>query len=134
MPVLVLTAQDAVDFKVQALKMGADDYVTKPFSLEKLLAGWRRSATPEGDRAAGGQGGDLTLDTGSREIRPRRKVIELTPKEYAVLEYSCATTARHVADLITEYAWTTTSTRHKIVDVVDHAAAQEDRPRAANPS
>jgi len=38
MPVLVLTAQDAVDFKVQALKMGADDYVTKPFSLEELLA------------------------------------------------------------------------------------------------
>ncbi|PYO27629.1 MAG: DNA-binding response regulator, partial [Gemmatimonadetes bacterium] len=37
-PVLVLTAQDAVDFKVQALKMGADDYVTKPFSLEELLA------------------------------------------------------------------------------------------------
>src|SRR5947199_359560 len=37
-PVLVLTAQDTVDFKVQALKMGADDYVTKPFSLEELLA------------------------------------------------------------------------------------------------
>ena len=41
-PVLVLTAQDAVDFKVQALRMGADDYVTKPFSLEELLAAWRR--------------------------------------------------------------------------------------------
>ena len=37
-PVLVLTAQDAVDFKVQALRMGADDYVTKPFALEELLA------------------------------------------------------------------------------------------------
>src|SRR5258708_2436774 len=72
MPVLVLTAQDAVDFKVQALKMGADDYVTKPFSLEELLArvealGRRPKAiAPPVLRVA-----DLTLDSGSREVRRR---------------------------------------------------------------
>src|SRR2546422_1336402 len=88
LPVLVLTAQDTVDFKVQALKMGADDYVTKPFSLEELLArvealGRRPKAiAPPVLKVA-----DLTLDSGSREVRRGGKLIELTPKEYAVLEY-----------------------------------------------
>ena len=107
MPVLVLTAQDAVDFKVQALKMGADDYVTKPFSLEELLArvealGRRPKAiAPPGLKVA-----DLTLDTGSREVRRGGKVIELTPKEYAVLEYLMRHQGRVMSrTLITEYAW-----------------------------
>jgi two-component system copper resistance phosphate regulon response regulator CusR len=106
-PVLVLTAQDAVDFKVQALKMGADDYVTKPFSLEELLArvealGRRpKTIAPPVLTLA-----DLTLDTGSREVRRGGRLIELTPKEYAVLEYLM----RHQGQvmprtLITEYAW-----------------------------
>ena len=106
-PVLVLTAQDAVDFKVQALKMGADDYVTKPFSLEELLArvealGRRPKAiTPPVLRVA-----DLTLDTGSREVRRGGRLIELTPKEYAVLEYLMRHHGRVMSrTLITEYAW-----------------------------
>ena len=107
MPVLVLTAQDAVDFKVQALKMGADDYVTKPFSLEELLArvealGRRPKAiTPPVLKVA-----DLTLDTGSREVRRGGKLFELTPKEYAVLEYLMRHHGRVMSrTLITEYAW-----------------------------
>jgi two-component system, OmpR family, response regulator len=106
-PVLVLTAQDAVDFKVQALKMGADDYVTKPFSLEELLArvealGRRPKAiTPPILHIA-----DLTLDTGSREVRRGTKGIDLTPKEYAVLEYLMRHPGRVMPrTLITEYAW-----------------------------
>src|ERR1041385_9171171 len=107
LPVLVLTAQDAVDFKVQALKMGADDYVPKPFSLEELLArvealGRRPKAiAPPVLRVA-----DLTLDTGSREVRRGGKLIELTPKEYAVLEYLMRHQGRVMSrTLITEYAW-----------------------------
>ena len=107
LPVLVLTAQDAVDFKVQALKMGADDYVTKPFSLEELLArvealGRRPKAiAPPVLRVA-----DLTLDTGSREVRRGGKLVDLTPKEYAVLEYLMRHQARVMSrTLITEYAW-----------------------------
>ena len=106
-PVLVLTAQDAVDFKVQALKMGADDYVTKPFSLEELLArvealGRRPKAiAPPVLRVA-----DLALDTGSREVRRGDTRIELTPKEYAVLEYLMRHPGRVMPrTLITEYAW-----------------------------
>src|SRR5205823_11698592 len=84
-PVLVLTAQDSVEFKVQALRMGADDYVTKPFSLEELLArvealGRRPKAIAPPTLKVNG----LVLDTGSREVTRDGKRIELTPKEYAV--------------------------------------------------
>ena len=106
-PVLVLTAQDAVDFKVQALKMGADDYVTKPFSLEELLA--RVEALGRRPKAIAPpvlHVADLTLDTGSREVRRGAKPIELTPKEYAVLEYLMRHHGRVMPrTLITEYAW-----------------------------
>ncbi len=106
-PVLVLTAQDAVDFKVQALKMGADDYVTKPFSLEELLA--RVEALGRRPKAIAPpvlHVADLTLDTGSRDVRRGPKRIELTPKEYAVLEYLMRHHGRVMPrTLITEYAW-----------------------------
>src|SRR6266571_4752253 len=107
LPVLVLTAQDAVDFKVQALRMGADDYVTKPFAFEELLArvealGRRPKAiTPPVLKVA-----DLGLDTGSREVTRGGRAIELTPKEYAVLEYLMRHQGRVMSrTLITEYAW-----------------------------
>jgi two-component system copper resistance phosphate regulon response regulator CusR len=107
LPVLVLTAQDAVDFKVQALRMGADDYVTKPFAFEELLArvealGRRPKAiAPPVLKVAG-----LALDTGSHEVTRDGRRIELTPKEYAVLEYLMRHRG-HVMSrtLITEYAW-----------------------------
>ena len=106
-PVLVLTAQDTVDFKVQALRMGADDYVTKPFALEELLArvealGRRPKAiAPPVIKVA-----DLVIDTGGREVRRGGKAIELTPKEYAVLEYLMRHPGRVMPrTLITEYAW-----------------------------
>ncbi|HYL55380.1 MAG TPA: response regulator transcription factor [Gemmatimonadales bacterium] len=106
-PVLVLTAQDAVDFKVQALKMGADDYVTKPFSLEELLA--RVEALGRRPKAIAPpilHIADLTLDTGSRDVRRGTKRIDLTPKEYAVLEYLMRHPGRVMPrTLITEYAW-----------------------------
>ncbi|HEY6061271.1 MAG TPA: response regulator transcription factor [Gemmatimonadales bacterium] len=106
-PVLVLTAQDTVDFKVQALRMGADDYVTKPFALEELLA--RVEALGRRPKALAPpllRVGDLALDTGSREVRRGGRLIELTPKEYAVLEYLVRHRGRVMPrTLITEYAW-----------------------------
>jgi two-component system copper resistance phosphate regulon response regulator CusR len=106
-PVLVLTAQDAVDDKVQTLRAGADDYVTKPFAFEELLA--RVEAVSRRPRALTTPAlriDDLVLDRDTHEVRRGDAAIELTPKEYAVLEYL----ARHAGKvmsrtLITEYAW-----------------------------
>jgi two-component system copper resistance phosphate regulon response regulator CusR len=106
-PVLVLTAQDAVDFKVQALRMGADDYVTKPFALEELLARVEAlSRRPKAIAPPVLRVADLVLDTGSREVVRAGRSIELTPKEYAVLEYLMRHQGRVMPrTLITEYAW-----------------------------
>lgn len=106
-PVLVLTAQDAVDAKVQALRAGADDYVTKPFAFEELLA--RVEALSRRPRALASptlRVGDLVLDQGAREVRRGDISIELTPKEYVVLEYLMRHAGKVMSrTLITEYAW-----------------------------
>ena len=106
-PVLVLTAQDSVDFKVQALRAGADDYVTKPFAFEELLA--RVEALARRPRQVATpvlRVGDLEVDTSTREVRRNGRAVELTPKEYAVLEYLVRHQGRVMSrTLITEYAW-----------------------------
>ncbi len=106
-PVLVLTAQDAVDFKVQALRSGADDYVTKPFAFEELLARVEAlGRRPKELRAPVLRVADLELDTATREVRRGGQRIDLTPKEYAVLEYLMRHAGRVMSrTLITEYAW-----------------------------
>jgi two-component system, OmpR family, response regulator len=106
-PVLVLTAQDAVDAKVQTLRAGADDYVTKPFAFEELLA--RVEALARRPRSLASpllRLADLELDLGTREVRRAGTTIELTPKEFAVLEYLMRHAGRVMSrTLITEYAW-----------------------------
>jgi two-component system, OmpR family, response regulator len=106
-PILVLTAQDAVDFKVQALRSGADDYVTKPFSFEELLARVEAlGRRPKEIRSPVLRVGDLELDMESREVKRAGERIELTPKEYTVLEYLMRHAGRVMSrTLITEYAW-----------------------------
>jgi DNA-binding response OmpR family regulator len=106
-PILVLTAQDAVDFKVQALRSGADDYVTKPFAFEELLARVEAlGRRPKEIRAPLLKVGDLDLDTETREVKRAGERIELTPKEYTVLEYLMRHAGRVMSrTLITEYAW-----------------------------
>ncbi len=106
-PVLVLTAQDAVDAKVETLRAGADDYVTKPFAFEELLA--RIEALSRRPRALVSpvlRVADLELDQGTREVRRAGELVELTPKEFAVLEYLMRHAGRVMSrTLITEYAW-----------------------------
>lgn len=106
-PVLVLTAQDAVDAKVNALRAGADDYVTKPFAFEELLA--RLEAVARRPRTLARPKlviADLELDSDAREVRRAGEMIELTPKEYAVLEYLMRHAGKVMSrTLITEYAW-----------------------------
>jgi two-component system copper resistance phosphate regulon response regulator CusR len=107
MPVLVLTAQDALDFKVTALRSGADDYVTKPFAFEELLARVEAlGRRPQQLQSPVLQVADLELDTATREVRRAGEPVELTPKEYAVLEYLMRHSPRVMSrTLITEYAW-----------------------------
>jgi two-component system, OmpR family, response regulator MprA len=87
LPVLMLTARDAVENRVAGLDAGADDYVTKPFALEELLARvralLRRSVTEPVEvlRFA-----DLDLDPGTREVRRAGEPIELTRTEFSLLE------------------------------------------------
>ncbi len=106
-PVLVLTAQDAVDAKVKALRAGADDYVTKPFAFEELLARVEAlSRRPRGLASPQLKVADLSLDQNTRTVMRDGQVIELTPKEYTVLEYLMRHAGRVMSrTLITEYAW-----------------------------
>ena len=88
-PVLMLTARDEVESRVSGLDAGADDYVTKPFALEELLARVRAllRRTTNGDGAGEVLGfADLQLDLGTREVRRSNRQIELTRTEFALLE------------------------------------------------
>jgi two-component system copper resistance phosphate regulon response regulator CusR len=106
-PVLVLTAQDALESKVQALRIGADDYVTKPFALEEILARVDAlSRRPKGIAPPVIRVADLVIDTGVHRVERAGQTIELTPKEYSVLEYLARNAGRVMSrTLITEYAW-----------------------------
>ncbi len=106
-PILVLTAQDAIDAKVETLRAGADDYVTKPFAFEELLA--RVEALSRRPRILVSPAlkvADLELHLDTREVSRAGSQIELTPKEYTVLEYLMRHAGRVMSrTLITEYAW-----------------------------
>lgn len=106
-PVLMLTAQDSVEFKVAGLRAGADDYVTKPFSFEELLARVEAlSRRPREVAPAVLTLDDLSLDVGAREVRRGGHRLDLTPKEYLVLEYLMRHPGRVMSrTLITEYVW-----------------------------
>jgi DNA-binding response OmpR family regulator len=85
-PVLVLTAQDAVDAKVTALRAGADDYVTKPFSVDELLARLRavlRRRAPEHEPVL--TIGDLKIDIAERVVTVRDERVKLSPHEFDLL-------------------------------------------------
>jgi two-component system, OmpR family, response regulator MprA len=87
-PVLMLTARDEVENRVAGLDAGADDYVTKPFALEELLARvralLRRTTDTDGGEVL--SFANLTLDLGTREVRRGDRPIELTRTEFALLE------------------------------------------------
>jgi DNA-binding response OmpR family regulator len=106
-PVLVLTAQDSVEFKVDALRIGADDYVTKPFAMAELLARVEAiGRRPKELAPPVVQIADLRIDTGARSVTRAGKSIELTPKEFDVLVYLARHHGRVLSrTLITEYVW-----------------------------
>ena len=86
-PILMLTARDAVENRVEGLDAGADDYVTKPFALEELLARVRALLRRSGNGRSGVlRFADVELDPGQRLVRRGGETIELTRTEFNLLE------------------------------------------------
>lgn len=87
-PIILLTARDQVYDKVSGLDLGANDYITKPFQIEELLARIRvhlRRATIEAITGEQFMIGDLSVDINSREVKRSDQLIELTPREFDLL-------------------------------------------------
>ena len=90
LPVLFLTAKDCISDRVLGLDSGADDYLIKPFDFDELLARIRvmtRKRTPHTSSVL--TVGDLTLDTGTHQVTRGGRPIDLSAREYAILEYMC---------------------------------------------
>jgi two-component system OmpR family response regulator len=108
-PIIFLTARDTTADKVQGLRLGSDDYVTKPFSIEELIE--RVKAVL---RRAGGVGpsdhklsyADLDLDEDTRDVWRGGRLVELTPTEYKLLHYLLSNARRVLTrDQILEHVW-----------------------------
>jgi DNA-binding response OmpR family regulator len=88
MPILLLTARDRTEDKIEGLDAGADDYLTKPFDFTELTARLRALLRRSGGVASPVlRAGDVELDPATRDVRRGGDPVSLTPKEYALLEY-----------------------------------------------
>jgi two-component system copper resistance phosphate regulon response regulator CusR len=106
-PILILTARDAMNDKVKNFELGADDYLTKPFAFAELLlrvkALLRRGPV---NRSSVLRVGDLEIDRLSQSVRRAGKKIELTAKEYGLLEYLATNPGRVFSrTMIIEHVW-----------------------------
>jgi len=120
-PVLVLTAQDRLEHKVAGLDAGADDYLTKPFEFDELLARvralLRRRAAPPRPLL---ELADLRVDRAARSAERGGARLELTPKEYALLEYLLLHAGAAVSrEAIAEHVWDAGyEARSNVIDVI----------------
>jgi two-component system KDP operon response regulator KdpE len=100
-PIIVLSVKGEERIKVDALDAGADDYVTKPFGVNELLArvraALRRAATPEEPEKALIEAGDFRIDIPGRSVRVKGREVHLTPKEFDLLVFM----ARHAGRVLT---------------------------------
>ncbi len=105
--VLMLTARDSADDKIKGLDLGADDYIVKPFDFNELLARIRAVVRRKyGNSSNKLVIGDLILDTSEKSVTRAGKQIELTGKEYEVLEYLMQSKNRILSrDQIKEHVW-----------------------------
>jgi DNA-binding response OmpR family regulator len=133
-PVLILTAQSKVDQRVKGLDAGADDYLTKPFAIDELLARVRallRRGTSDVPGVL--QVDDLVLNPATREVTRGGQRIDLTVKEYALLEYFLRHAGRVLTrPMISEHVWNQDfDTFTNVIDVyVNYLRNKIDRGRA----
>ena len=130
-PAIFLTAKDSVSSIVDGLNLGADDYITKPFSFHELLA--RIAAILRRKRAGVSpilEVADLTLNQITREVKRGNTRIELTPKEYALLEYFMVNVGQVLTrTMISEHVWNYDfDTMTNIIDVhINHLRSKIDK-------
>ena len=106
LPVVILTAKDALDDRVAGLDSGADDYMVKPFALAELSARLRALLRRGAPRENVLRVADLEIDTLTRDVRRGGRRIGLTAKEYALLEYLMRNSGRPLTkSLIIEHVW-----------------------------
>jgi two-component system response regulator MprA len=138
-PILVLTARDAVGDRVEGLDAGADDYLTKPFALQELLARLRallrRAAPLDEDADEVLSFSDLTMDLASREVRRGPRAIELTRTEFTLLEMFLRRPRRVLErSFILEEVWgydfpTTANSLEVYVGYLRRKTEADDEPR-----
>ena len=135
-PVLVLTARDAVEDRIAGLDVGADDYLTKPFSFAELLARLRAIVRRgELERPTILEVGDLRLDPATRQVWRGTTEIELTAKEFALLEAFMRRPGDVLSrDLLLEQAWDLGyDNRSNVIAVyVNYLRDKVDRPFGAS--
>ena len=138
-PILVLTARDAVGDRVEGLDAGADDYLTKPFALQELLARLRallrRATVPAGEADEVLSFSDLSMDLATREVRRGDRAIELTRTEFTLLEMFLRRPRRVLErSFILEEVWgydfpTTANSLEVYVGYLRRKTEAEDEPR-----
>lgn len=132
-PVLILSAQSQIDQRVKGLDAGADDYLTKPFAIDELLARIRALLRRGASESPGIlQVDDLILNPATRDVTRGGQRIDLTLKEYALLEYLIRHTGRVLTrPMISEHVWNQDfDTFTNVIDVyVNYLRNKIDRGR-----
>ncbi|MCH6580535.1 MAG: response regulator transcription factor [Nitrospinae bacterium] len=130
-PILLLTAKDAVEDKVAGLNKGADDYLTKPFAFSELLARVRSLLRRgQAETKTELKVGDLNLDLVSHKVKRNSEEIELTGKEYSLLEYFMRNEGKVLTrTMIAEHVWDYNfDTFTNVIDVyVNHLRKKIDK-------
>lgn len=121
-PVLMLTGRGDVGHRVDGLDAGADDYLVKPFSIAELLARVRSLLRRRAKTLVAQRAGDLVLIRATREVRVASRPIELSPKEFGVLEYLLSRTGEIVTRTqLAEHVWDESfDAMSNVIDVIVH--------------